>query len=55
VARCRAVGGVFTLLWHNTRIVHQGFLRAYQQLLDELAGTVGYNLETDYDRRLDAC
>jgi hypothetical protein len=55
VARCRAVGGVFTLLWHNTRIVHRGFLRAYQTLLDELAGTASYNWETNYDRRFDAC
>src|SRR5208282_674445 len=55
VARCRAVGGVFTLLWHNTRIVHRGFLRAYETLLDELAGTEGYNWATDYDRRFDAC
>jgi hypothetical protein len=55
VARCRAVGGVFTLLWHNTRIVHRGFLHAYQTLLDELAGTDNYNWETDYDRRFDGC
>jgi hypothetical protein len=55
VTRCRTVGGVFTLLWHNTRIVHRGFLRAYQTLLDELAGTENYNWETDYDRRSDGC
>jgi|SRR5579863_5230685 len=55
LARCRAVGGVFTLLWHNTRIVHRGFLHAYQTLLDELAGTESYNWETDYDRRFDVC
>jgi hypothetical protein len=55
VARCRAVGGVFTLLWHNTRIVHRGFLQAYQTLLDELAGTESYNWETDYDRHFDVC
>jgi uncharacterized protein DUF7033 len=55
VARCSAVGGVFTLLWHNTRIVHRGFLRAYQTLLDELSGTDNYHWETDYDRGFDAC
>jgi hypothetical protein len=55
VARCRAVGGVFTLLWHNTRIIHRGFLRIYQTLLDDLAGTENYNWETDCDGRFDAC
>jgi hypothetical protein len=55
VEHCRAVGGIFTLLWHNTRIVHRGFLQAYQTLLDELAGTDNYNWEADSDRRFDVC
>jgi hypothetical protein len=38
LARCRAVGGVFTLAWHNTRILDRQFASVYQAILDEIAG-----------------
>jgi hypothetical protein len=43
IARCRSVGGVFTLVWHNTRLMEAGFARIYRNLLDELAGSDGYD------------
>lgn len=46
VARCRAVGGVFTLVWHNTKLMETSYTRIYRQLLDELAGTSGYDGRT---------
>jgi hypothetical protein len=39
LARCRAVGGVFTLSWHNTRILDRRFAAAYRNILDEIAGS----------------
>jgi hypothetical protein len=39
IARCRTVGGVFTLVWHNTRIMNFSHKMLYQQLLDDLVGT----------------
>lgn len=42
VSRCRAVGGVFTLAWHNTRILNAGYARTYQTLLDDLRGSARY-------------
>lgn len=43
VTRCRTVGGVFTLLWHNTRLVPPGYAAIYERLLDELAGSDRYD------------
>ena len=43
VARCRAVGGVFTLLWHNTKFFQSCYANIYQRLLDELAGSGRYD------------
>jgi hypothetical protein len=43
VARCRLVGGVFSLVWHNTTLMDRGYARVYRELLDELAGTKGYD------------
>lgn len=39
IASCRTVGGVFTLVWHNTRIMNSSHRTLYQQLLDDLVGT----------------
>lgn len=39
VARCRSVGGVFTLVWHNTRLMEAQFAGMYRRLLDDLAGS----------------
>ena len=38
VNRCRTVGGVFTLAWHNTRILDRELASTYQLFLDEVAG-----------------
>jgi hypothetical protein len=43
VAHCRAVGGVFTLLWHHTNLMESGHAAIYQQLLDQLAGSDAYD------------
>jgi len=37
IARCRAVGGVFTLLWHNNSLVEPPYTTLYPQLLDRLS------------------
>ena len=43
VARCRTVGGVFTLVWHNTRIVDSRHRLLYENLLDDLRGSAHYD------------
>ena len=42
VEPCRIVGGVFSLLWHNTRFIGRGYGGIYCRLLNELAGGDGY-------------
>ncbi|GAC1681713.1 MAG: hypothetical protein PVS2B2_20560 [Candidatus Acidiferrum sp.] len=42
VARCRTVGGVFTLVWHNTKMMEREYTKIYKILLDELAGSDRY-------------
>ncbi|HWC20224.1 MAG TPA: polysaccharide deacetylase family protein [Terriglobales bacterium] len=37
IARCRNVGGVFTLLWHNSNAVARRHRRLYAAILDRLA------------------
>jgi uncharacterized protein DUF7033 len=46
VARCRAVGGVFTLLWHNSSLLDPGAAALYRQLLDSLAGSERFDWRT---------
>ena len=36
---CRMVGGVFSVLWHNTKIISRNYARMYKLLLDDLAGS----------------
>jgi hypothetical protein len=43
VERCRNVGGVFSLLWHNTRLIGRGYAFVYRKLLHELAGSGRYD------------
>jgi len=38
VERCRAVGGVFTLLWHNSTLIEPAYKRLYLPILDNLTG-----------------
>jgi len=42
VARCRSVGGLFTVLWHNTKMLDRGYAGIYETLLNELAGSDRY-------------
>jgi hypothetical protein len=42
VERCRAVGGVFHLVWHNTTMMDRGYANVYRTLIQELAGTPGF-------------
>lgn len=46
VARCRAVGGVFTLAWHNTRITDSEHSSVYQSVLDEISGCAKFDWRT---------
>ena len=39
VDKCRAVGGVFTFLCHNTTIYNREFLDLYAQVLELLSGS----------------
>ena len=48
IAHCRAVGGVFTLLWHNTRIMNPRHKALYQALLDDLSGSPSYDWRSAY-------
>lgn len=43
VERCRLVGGVFTLLWHNTTLLEPAYGNLYDLLLDHLAGADRFN------------
>ncbi len=47
IARCRAVGGVFTLLWHNTSVIEQPYARLYPRILAILEGAKQYDWVTD--------
>jgi hypothetical protein len=38
IDKCRLVGGVFTLLWHNASLLEPCYGNTYIQLLDLLAG-----------------
>lgn len=49
IDRCRVVGGVFTLLWHNTRIMNPRHKALYQALLDDLGGSPSYDWRSAYD------
>lgn len=47
VTRCRAVGGVFSLLWHNTSAVEEPFVSWYPHVLDLVRGSSDYNWVDD--------
>src|SRR4029077_10905602 len=38
VVRCRLIGGVFTLLWHNTTLIEPRYGNLYMRLLEYLSG-----------------
>jgi len=41
--RCKIVGGVFTLLWHNRSLLDPNYGRAYQTVLDALKFTPAFD------------
>src|SRR5467141_1762142 len=41
--RCKIVGGVFTLLWHNRSLLDPNYGRAYQTVLDALEFTPAFD------------
>lgn len=43
VSRCRLVGGVFSLLWHNDTLLKPGFSRIYPEILKHLEGHPKYD------------
>ncbi|MGH9680554.1 MAG: polysaccharide deacetylase family protein, partial [Candidatus Acidiferrales bacterium] len=44
VDRCRAVGGVFTMLWHNNNLLDPHYRSLYRRLLEPLNGAESYSL-----------
>jgi hypothetical protein len=44
--RCASVGGVFTILWHNSSLLTP-YAQYYLSILDILSGTQNYDWETD--------
>lgn len=43
VEKCRAVGGVFTMLWHNEALVDPVYGDLYRRLLEHLAGSARFD------------
>ncbi|HWH60033.1 MAG TPA: polysaccharide deacetylase family protein [Terriglobales bacterium] len=50
IDKCRLVGGVFTLLWHNASLLEPGYGNTYIQLLDLLAGAKRFAWEDELRR-----
>lgn len=49
VARCKAVGGVFALVWHNTTMLHSARAATYRDLLKVLEGSDNYDWRSSGD------
>jgi hypothetical protein len=49
VERCRAVGGVFSLVWHNTTLMRAGYSAIYRKFLQEIAGSDAYDWRKSSD------
>jgi hypothetical protein len=45
IRRCRLVGGVFTLLWHNSMILDPEYRDVYESALDLMAGNESYGCD----------
>jgi hypothetical protein len=41
--RCKIVGGVFTLLWHNRSLLDPNYGRAYETVLEALKFTPAFD------------
>jgi len=49
VARCRSVGGVFALLWHNDSVITHPYAELYPQILDIVGKTAPYDYKSDLE------
>jgi hypothetical protein len=49
VARCKTVGGVFALVWHNTTMLHSAHAATYRNLLEVLEGSDSYDWRNSGD------
>ena len=47
IERCAAVGGVFTLLWHNSSLLERRYEAIYDRILDLLAGSARYDWQAE--------
>jgi hypothetical protein len=47
LTRTRAVGGVFTLLWHNSVLLDPQYRSLYQAILEQLDGAVPYDPDSE--------
>lgn len=45
IERCRTVGGVFTLLWHNTSLIEPIYGDIFQKALEHLSGAARFDWE----------
>ena len=43
IARCELVGGVFTLLWHNDRLLDRADRATYEWILAKVSGSTGFD------------
>ncbi len=48
IARCRTVGGVFTMVWHNNHLLHPEFKGLYLKMLPLLANGERYDWTREY-------
>ena len=48
MARCRAVGGVFTMVWHNNHLLHPQFKELYLKILPLLVEGERYDWTREY-------
>jgi hypothetical protein len=52
VDRCRLVGGVFTMLWHNNTLLDPAYRSLYGSLLEQLSGAESYDWLSETKQRL---
>ena len=51
ISRVKAVGGVFTLLWHNELLFDSRYRSLYVAILQQLAGAAVYDLDSEVPAR----
>jgi hypothetical protein len=51
IQRCRLVGGVFTLLWHNASLIEPRYGNLYDRVLQELSGCENFDWRQAEDLR----